>query len=205
MTVHIDLGEMSRRYGVPEVEIILKINIMSPDWGKPDLLRGISETEELIRDAESVVIHGRSSTYIMAAIALAACPLNCGMDREFPDGSTVYEPFLKLGVGERNPVESVVFTLSEVGDRTYVEYDADYRDGGGGFDIKCLADVKIPPIQAGSHVMLSGKAQNSLAISIAMGYAGMAKSIAFPDASGGRYICVYSNCPEMEVGDALNG
>lgn len=209
--VEVDILDMAKDYpGVTPLEIHLPngSKFMGTAWDKSAIQQGVIDVQKIVGDADCIVFNGRVNSYVMGSQAHPCYPRHCcqyipphGPNADI-GGPGMYEHFELLERGEFNPEGHILFDVKEKGDYVYIELTVqDGTDFGHAYQMSDLPKVKLPEIPAGKHVLLHGKTMTSVVISVAEGYADIAKSMSLLYGNETSYVCIWSNDPNLEIGD----
>ncbi len=200
--VIIDVDEMAARYGLE------KEDVYKPDgtfvardyhWPASVLPQAVAEVKERAAGESVVKFINHCPNWAIAAFAVAIRPATCFMNVG-PQGmfNMYHAPF---PIGERRPACDVYFAARPKGERVYLTIESEGDPHL--FDVAKMPLVTVPPVEPGKVMLLSGLMTHPMAINTALAYADTAKAFFIRFHESPEYVCSYSNCSEIRLGDTI--
>lgn len=115
-------------------------------------------------------------------------------------------PVCYLEMTNENRGGDIKWTVTEDGDKVYLNFQADDPNkppvmGPHNYDIEKMPLETVPVIPEGKHVYLTGNGQFPLKATIAYSFCGRCKSIHMKPQGDELFTCIWTDCPELAVGD----
>ncbi len=200
----IDVDKIANAIGVP---LLVKEEngrkSESYQWTPELLIKGLEYIKPELEGDEPITLTGSGIHWMMAAFAIAL-----GNNfKVFKYPHKIIDVF-DLKMGRENPEGGIHFKVCNENDKLYVDFDPDdytkpFPEGPHNYEMSRLPMVAVPPCIPEQHVFYSCNGAFNIFINIVKTYVGKCKSINISPGHGddSGYVCVYSNCDEMKIGD----
>ena len=206
--ITIAITDVADAVGIPKVPQSMMPGMPpmpTPTWGEGAwLAKACREIARQAQGADEVELAGGGASWIFAALAHAIQPASACI---FIPPMNQFVRADPIPMGDRLRADAgVVISGREAGDRFCVEVAETYSCADQGeMAKKFFANARIPAVQPGKIVLLSGMMPNFVAVPIACSYAAAgAKAVAIRLSSETEYTCCITNCDTIQVGDKLS-